>query len=207
VTAELSSEQSVVVSNQVGFGGGGGMFLLGGLNTQQLFTHSPLVPAPYLRSFGWNGKIMQMTGGRLSGIRISEVLVWYSLLSEIFSSSAVQNALPSSLLAFSVDGMNQVGFSFGSGFWAEDEIANNRTRNIMRCDFFSWCFKVKWLPLLVRPYGMCLSLRCGCTLIGRFRSESQAIGWLANSNNKCFRWLNRNCKTFVIFCKDDIRRN
>ena len=47
LVAALESWQSVCVSNQVGLGGGAGMFRLGGRNTQQLFTQSPLVPAPY----------------------------------------------------------------------------------------------------------------------------------------------------------------
>ena len=75
VTLLLSSVQSESVSNQVGFGGGSGIFLLGGRKTQHPFAQSPLVPAPYTRLSGLKGKMMQIAGGKVSGIRISEVLV------------------------------------------------------------------------------------------------------------------------------------
>ena len=116
VTAEPVSEQSVVVSNHVGLGGGSGIFLLGGLKTQHSFTQSPLAPWPYTRSFGLNGKMMQIVGGRLSGMRISEVLDWYSSESDLAANSCSQNSWSFSYLPFSLEGINQVGFSEGSGF-------------------------------------------------------------------------------------------
>ena len=118
VTAFESSEQSEEVSNHFGLGGGSGIFLLGGLNTQHALTQSPFVPCPYTRSFGLNGNMIQTTGGRLSGMSISDVLLWYSSVLALVDSSSSQNSFSFSYLPFSLEGMNQVGFSFGSGFCA-----------------------------------------------------------------------------------------
>ena len=134
VTEAEESEQSVVVSNHVGLGGGSGMFWLGGLKTQHSLTQSPFVPCPNTRSLGLNGKIMQISAGRLSGIRISDVRVWYSSLSALVDNCSSQYSPSFSYLPFILDGMNQVGFSVGSGFCARTNAkSEKKTMSMMNC--------------------------------------------------------------------------
>ena len=119
VTALLSSSQlPVVVSYQLGLGGGAGMFLLGGRNTQQPPWHAPRDPAPYRSVSGAKGKMMQTAGSASSGSRISEVRVWCSSSSASPASSRLQKAWSSSPAGLGPLGMNQVGFSGAGGGWA-----------------------------------------------------------------------------------------
>ena len=140
LTAELSSLHPAEASYQKGLEGGSGMFLLGGLKKQHLLWQSPLVPAPYLSWSGAKGKMMQTLGGSSSGRRISEVRVWYSSVSGVLASSAEQKDW-SSWAPFSVEGMNQVGFSWG-GCWATARLARP-----VRSRSFMTDFTLRWLPM------------------------------------------------------------
>ena len=135
---------------------------------------------------------MQMVGGMSSGIRISEVLVWYNSSSDFAASSSLQKASPFSLLSFSLEGTNQVGFSFGvcPFTWMKSREISGRS-SIVTTSFLS---RVFFLWLLARKNWCLLEVWCWnytslSSLIGKLTTQviEQIIKfiWLNASSVRC----------------------